>query len=275
MPAVARRTPWASQPGASAVVSRASPLSRGLLLFAPGSQMTSAAVIDLQQLANGTFRGGSGPIVVPGSRAVSFDGAFDSGGINWGTGASLKSSSFTWTGIFHFTSFSTPYCPIFFWSTPSDSYTLFVKNDGKLASYCSRNSVSAFYDGNGANVIQTGAAYRLTLAAAEGGPFRAYVNGTLDGATNVAAGGFTVSNGTVWINHEDVNINEKWAGWARDFAYWNRELSAAEIAELNARPHQLFAPLTRRFVAGIPRLSGAAAIDITAVSARPRVTITF
>ncbi len=279
MPSVLR-TPWTRQPGGSADVARQSPLARGLVLFAPGSVMTNTAVVDLLRLSDGAFRGGSGPTVVPSGRAVSFDGAFNSGGINWGTSALLKSSSFTWTGIFNIASFSTPYCPIFFWSRPTDSYTMFVKNDGKLALYCARSGSSAFYDGNGVHTIQTGVTYRLTLTSVENGPFRAYVNGTLDGTTNTALGGFGDTLGTVWINHEDVNINEKWAGWGRDFAFWNRALSASEIAELHAHPWQLFAPLIRRmtFAAGaptVPTLSAATAIDITATSARPRVTITF
>jgi hypothetical protein len=205
---------------------------------------------------------------------VSFDGAFNSGGIDWGTSPLLKSSSFTWTGLFNIASFSSAYCPIFLWSRPTDAYSLFVKNDGKLAVYCNRAGSGAFYDGAGIHTIQTGVTYRLTLTSVENGPFRAYVNGALDGATGRSVGGFEDTDGTVWINHGN-DINEKWAGWGSDFAYWDRALSAAEVAELNNHPYQFFRPMSRRVLAGIPLLSSAGVIDILATSARPRVTVTF
>jgi hypothetical protein len=62
-------------------------------------------------------------------------------------------------------------------------------------------------------------------------------------------------------------------------AAWNRPLSDSEIRAVSANPWQLFAPM-RRFmpsaaVSAFPTLSGLTFIDITANSARPRVTITF
>ncbi|MCA3072476.1 MAG: hypothetical protein IOD11_18835 [Rhodocyclaceae bacterium] len=237
--------------------------------------MSPTRIVDLMGLSEGVLLPGASPGVGDRGRAVSFDGAFGGGAINFGSSARLKSPSFTWTGLFNIASFSAAYCPIFYWSSPTDAYTLFVKSGGKLACYCTRAGAGTFYDGIGANTIQTGVTYRLTLCSSENGPFRAYVNGVFDGQTNSAMGAFEDTSGDVFINNVPPNPNEKWAGWGSDFAYFPRELSASEIARLNNRPYSLFRPTTRRILVGVPSLSGAGVIDITSTSARPRVSLTF
>jgi hypothetical protein len=75
---------------------------------------------------------------------------------------------------------------------------------------------------------------------------------------------------------DDTNPNN-WHGALYFQAFWNRALTAAEIASLNANPWQLFAPRriyipTAAAAAGAPTITALSAIGITATSAQPRIT---
>jgi hypothetical protein len=111
-------------------------------------------------------------------------------------------------------------------------------------------------------------------------PLRGYVNGRFVGSNvNTNLWAVNPQQNSVFIGPTQNNGLGTVAGWPYVAAGWSRKLTDNEIAEIAENPWQLFAPRRIFFPmsapTGIPVLSGATVFDITATTARPRVTVTF
>jgi hypothetical protein len=111
---------------------------------------------------------------------------------------------------------------------------MLVKNNGKIACYVTANA-SVNYDGTGAATIALNqwVHYAITYDSVSG--LRGYVNGVLDGS--VAANGvlntnlFSGSPVQQFVgNNQDGLSSRWWDGWLSDLAFYNRAISAGEVA---------------------------------------------
>lgn len=103
---------------------------------------------------------------------------------------------------------------------------------------------------------------------------RLYLNGVLEASTAATTGGGYIPTGLRWGNNAvGTMLLHHFA------AYVGKSLSHDEALELSRNPWQVFRPQKRVtfFLGsfGIPTLSLPGVQDITAVSARPRVTLSF
>ena len=97
-----------------------------------------------------------------------------------------------------------------------------------------------------------------------------YINGILE-STKAAT--------TMGTPTDGVQIGGTGSGETRNYVsfIWNRALTAAEVATVNANPWQLFAPRriyipTAAAAATAPTITALSAINITATSAQPQIT---
>jgi hypothetical protein len=99
----------------------------------------------------------------------------------------------------------------------------------------------------------------------------------------------TCPSGPITINRVSVGfldrnagsiVEQGWTGWLGEQLVFSQDLTDAECCELQSNPFSVYEPRriwipTSAAAPSSPILSGATVFDITATTARPRVTVTF
>lgn len=124
-------------------------------------------------------------------------------------------------------------------SSPYGSAHL-VKNTGKIALYIRDTAVTDYhYDGTGTHTLSTGQWYNLSFTYDKQKAI-GYVNCEVDGIINAAGKGLSVVSTTTDFNGSTAYASRCFNGLLSEVLIYNRALSAAEIAYLNAFPYCMF-----------------------------------
>ncbi len=111
-------------------------------------------------------------------------------------------------------------------------YQLFVKSSGKLAVYVAGANGGVFYDGTGSITLSTATWYRLTVTYSAATGLIGYVNTSVD-ASAAAPGSWIGTGGGDLSIGNDLNTGGRlWNGDLDDVRFYNRALTAADIATL-------------------------------------------
>lgn len=197
----------------------------------------------------------SGPSVVAGpmgptldlnSASTQYVSVPDSSALNTGGGNTGELSFVAWV--------TTPTLPTAFWfQKGSGNYAQFgVRSNGKIFLYTSFGS----YDGSGSNTLATGATY-CVAATISHVTATGYVNAGLDASYAMSSPPGSLSGYPLNIGAGSSGASP-WNGTIGPVTFWNRALSAQEIAWLYAEPFAMLRP-TRRISFGFVPSSGNAA----------------
>lgn len=270
-----RSVPWATQPQGPQRIARASPLSSGLIACVNGADGFNSVAEALPLTRSAPV--GAGPLGLAMSTVA---GSGNSAQFPYARPASMPTMSFMWVGDYQ---------------SPASAPNSFLFGDCQVGGfgfnwgvYSNGSNFSVFVKAAGTGLSATGSAvpgvgvwrrsFRI-VCTYDGSTIRMYEDGVLVASTG--------QSGTVDSGAFGLYLNKWFTGGAgfehtQNFymgAAWSRALAESEAKALSANPWQLFAPqrriITIAGAAGVPVLSAATAIDITATTARPQVTITF